>query len=322
MTTVTPPKPPVVLYAGRDDEREIYERTITRAADRAGLTIDLRTSTEDVRPEEVDYLVFAGSGPVDDFTPYSNLKAILSLWAGVEAVMRLDPPSDVPVVRMVEDGMTLGMIDYVSGHVLRHHLDIDKYIASKPIRAWEKGFPPLARDRRVGVLGLGALGSACAQALARHGFRVSGWSRTEKQIPTIDCHHGSDGLAEVLSHAEILVLLIPHTPETERLINAERLALMPEGSALINAARGPLIDHDALLEALDSGRLRHATMDVFDVEPLPDHHPYWRHPRVTVTPHIASGTRPETASESLVAQIMRAEQGEPLKHVVDRDRGY
>lgn len=322
MTPATPPEPPVVLYAGRDDQREDYARALRTAADRADLKIDLRTAPEEVEPEEVDYLVFAASGPVRDFAPYRNLKAILNLWAGVENVLRMDPPREVPLARMVEDGMTLGMVDYVSGHVLRHHLDIDRFIGAEPIAEWEADYPPLARERRVGVLGLGALGTACARALAQHGFRVSGWSRSAKELPGITCRHGPDGLAELLSEAEILVLLIPHTADTERLIDAERLALMPNGAVLINAARGPLIDHDALLAALDAGRLRHATMDVFDEEPLPAGHPYWRHPRVTVTPHIASVTRPETAAEALVAQIARAERGEPLKHVVDRERGY
>lgn len=322
MTDVTPAPPPVVLYAGRDDERAVYMAALRRSADRAGLAIDLRERVADAEPDEVDYLVFAASGEVRDFAPYRGLKAILNLWAGVEAVLRLDPPAEVPLVRMVDDGLTLGMVDYVSGHVLRHHLDIDRYIGAEPIEVWERDFPPLARDRRVGILGLGALGSACGHALAGHGFRVSGWSRSEKTLPDIDCRHGEAGLTTILKESEILVLLLPHTADTERLLDARRLGQLPEGAVLINAGRGPLIDHEALLAALDAGRIRHATMDVFDKEPLPPEHPYWRHPRVTVTPHIASGTRPETAAEALVAQIARAERGEPLLHVVDRAAGY
>jgi glyoxylate/hydroxypyruvate reductase A len=223
---------------------------------------------------------------------------------------------------MVEDGLTLGMIDYVCGHVLRHHLDIDRYIDTSPISDWETDYPPLARDRIVGVLGLGALGGACAAQLAAHGFRVIGWSRTPKDIPGVECRIGAPALDETIAEAEILVLLLPATAGTHRILNARRIALMPLDACLINAARGQLVDHKALLTALTAGLLRHATMDVYDVEPLPPDDPHWTHPRVTVTPHIASVTRPPTASQSIIAQIARHQRGEPFLHIVDRTRGY
>jgi glyoxylate/hydroxypyruvate reductase A len=314
--------PPVVLYAAREDQREDYARELQRAAAEQGLAMELCLDPAEVDPARVDYLVFTASGPVKDFTPFTRLKAILNLWAGVEAVLRLGPPEDVPLVRMVEDGLTLGMVDYVAGHVYRHHLDIDRFMGANPITEWEVDFPPLARDRRVGILGLGVLGEACGRHLAACGFRVAGWSRSPKSIPGIACLSGEAGLAEVIGSSEILVLLLPHTADTERLLNAERIAAMPPGACLVNAGRGPLIDHDALLAALDAGHIRHATMDVFDEEPLPAGHPYWHHPRATVTPHIASVTRPETAADALVAQILRGERGEGLLHVVDRQAGY
>ncbi len=314
--------PPVVCFAGRADQRAAYGRHIAEAARDAGLAIELHMEPAAVDPGAVEYLVYAPNGPVQDFAPYTRLKAILSLWAGVEAVLKLSLPPQVPLVRMVEEGLTLGMVDYVMGHVLRHHIDIDRYIGASAIGGWETGFPPLARDRTVGVLGLGALGSACAQRLSAHGFRVAGWSRSPKQIEGVDCRTGEEGLDETVALAEILVLLLPHTRDTYRIVNARRIALMPLDACLVNAARGQLIDHVALLEALNAGLLRHATMDVFDVEPLPPGDPYWTHPRVTVTPHIASVTRPETASRALVAQIARHQRGERFLHVVDRARGY
>lgn len=314
--------PPVVVYAGRAEQREAYERHLTAAAAEAGLTLDLRMDPAEADPAETDYLVFAANGPVRDFTPYTKLKGILSLWAGVENILKLDPPEDVPLVRMVEEGLTLGMIDYVMGHVLRHHLDIDRYIDTSPITEWETDFPPLARERKVGVLGLGALGRACAEHLAAHGFHVIGWSRTQKDIPGVECRTGDFALDETIAEAEILVLLLPYTPDTYRILNARRIALMPLDACLVNPARGQLIDHVALLAALHAGLLRHATMDVFDTEPLPADDPYWFHPRVTVTPHIASVTRPPTASRAIVEQIARRERGEPFEHVVDRARGY
>jgi len=314
--------PPVVAYAGTADRRDAYERHIRAEAKAAGIEIDLRMDPEATDPATVDYLVYAQNGPVQDFAPYTKLKAILNLWAGVEAVLKLNPPRHVPLARMVEEGLTLGMIDYVVGHTMRHHLDVDRYIDCSPIEEWEVTFPPLARDRTVGVLGIGALGSACAERLAMNGFRVIGWSRSPKDIPGVECRHGDQALDETIAEAEILVLLLPHTPETYRILNARRIAMMPLDACLINAGRGQLVDHVALLESLNAGLLRHATMDVYDVEPLPPNDPYWTHPRVTVTPHIASVTRPETSSKALVAQLARHLRGEPLLHVVDRDRGY
>ncbi len=313
---------PLVVFAGKPEQRAAYERHIRAAMEDRGVALRLVMDPGEADPAEVDYLIFAANGPVTDFAPYTRLTAILNLWAGVEAVLALEPPRAVPLCRMVEPGLTLGMVDYVVGHATRHHLDIDRYIATAPIAEWEATYPPLARDRTVAVLGLGELGAACARALAGLGFRTLGWARSEKAIPGVDCRHGPAGLEATLAAAEILVLLLPHTPETERLIGAEALARMPEGACLINAGRGPLIDHGALLAALDAGRIRHATMDVFDEEPLPADHPYWAHPRVTVTPHIASVTRPETASAALVENIARHEAGGALLGVVDRDRGY
>jgi len=314
--------PPVVCFAGRAAQRAAYERHITEAARAAGLTLSLHMDPDKVDPATVDYLVYAQNGPVQDFAPYTGLAGILNLWAGVEAVLSLNPPAHVPLVRMVEEGLTLGMIDYVVGHVLRHHLDIDRYIHTSPIAEWEVDFPPLARDRTVGVLGLGALGAACARQLVNHGFRVIGWSRRPKQIDGVDSRTGEQGLDETIAEAEILVLLLPFTHDTYRVLNARRIALMPLDACLVNAARGQLVDHVALLEALNAGLIRHATMDVYDVEPLPPDDPYWTHPRVTVTPHIASVTRPETASRALVAQIARHQRGEQFLHVVDRVQGY
>ncbi|MGF1444859.1 MAG: 2-hydroxyacid dehydrogenase [Pikeienuella sp.] len=313
---------PSVVFCGKPEQRAAYERHLRAAMTAQKVALALHMDPAEADPATVDYLIYAANGPVTEFAPYTRLKGILNLWAGVEAVLALDPPRDVPLARMVEPGLTLGMVDYVVGHVTRHHLDIDRYIGGPVMTEWEATYPPLARDRVVGILGLGELGTACGTALAQLGFKVMGWSRSPKSALGVDCQHGPRGLEAVLRAAEILVLLLPHTPETERVLDAAALAQLPEGACVINAGRGPLIDHGALLAALDSGRLRHATMDVFDIEPLPAEDRYWTHPKVTVTPHIASVTRPETAAEALVANIARHLRGEPLIGVVDRDRGY
>jgi glyoxylate/hydroxypyruvate reductase A len=226
-----------------------------------------------------------------------------------------------PLCRMVEDGLTEGMVEWVTGHVLRHHLGIDGFLARQD-GTWRQDFPPLARDRRVAVLGLGELGAACARSLARLNFRVAGWSRTPKRIEGVACRAGETGLRETLEGAEIAVLLLPLTPATESLVNAERLAWLAPGAVLLNPGRGALIDDAALLVALDAGHLGQATLDVFRTEPLPPGHPFWAHPKVTVTPHVASATRPRSASRSIAENVRRGEAGLPFVNVVDRRRAY
>jgi glyoxylate/hydroxypyruvate reductase A len=172
------------------------------------------------------------------------------------------------------------------------------------------------------MLGLGELGTACARALAALNFPVTGWSRRARDIPGLRCLSGEDGLRQALEGAQIVVTLLPKTPGTENLLDAWHLAWLPRGAVIVNPGRGALIDDAALLAALDAGHIGHATLDVFRVEPLPPDHPYWHHPRVTVTPHIAAETRPDSASRVIAENIRRGEAGEPLLHRVDRAAGY
>ncbi|MBY6140524.1 glyoxylate/hydroxypyruvate reductase A [Leisingera daeponensis] len=306
-----------VLFAGRPDAWPAYEPLLRAEFARLGVPANLRN---EFAPEEVDYIIFAPNGPVSDFTPFTRLKAVLSLWAGVEKITP-NASLTVPLTRMVDSGLEQGMTEWVAGHSLRYHLGMDTHILDQNGR-WEPKAPPLAKDRNVTVLGLGALGTASAQALAALGFQVSGWSRTQKEIEGVSCFAGADGLKEALAKAEIVILLLPDTPATENTLNAETLAMLPRGAKIINPGRGPLIDDGALLAALDSGQVGHATLDVFRIEPLPPEHPYWAHPNVTVTPHIASETRESTAAEVIAENIRRAEAGEPLLHLVDRSLGY
>ncbi|MGB0799442.1 MAG: NAD(P)-dependent oxidoreductase, partial [Planktomarina sp.] len=218
-------------------------------------------------------------------------------------------------------GLTDGMVEWVVGHTMHYHLELDRQIHN-PNQEWDDTPPPLAKDRHVTILGLGELGAACGQALANLGFQVSGWSRTAKDIPNITCHSDNDGLNAALSAADTLVLLLPQTPQTENVINADTLEVLKPGAVILNPGRGTLIDDQALISALDRGQIRAATLDVFRVEPLPLDHAYWAHPKVTVTPHIASTTRPDTASQIIAENIDRCESGLPLLHTVDRLSGY
>ncbi|WP_375550732.1 2-hydroxyacid dehydrogenase [Rhodophyticola porphyridii] len=310
---------PNILFAARPERWTLYEPQLREALAEAGLAHAVLTTEAD--PSEVDYIVYAPNGPVTDFTPYTRLKAVLNLWAGVEDVVGNDTLK-APLARMVDYGLTEGMVEWVTGHTLRHHLGMDAHIHGQD-GVWRAGVvPPLARDRTVAILGLGALGSACATALAGLGFRVTGWSRTEKRIEGVRTEHGPDGLQEILKSAEIVALLLPDTPATENTLNVDTLALMPRGAVILNPGRGALIDDDALLAALDSGRIGHATLDTFRIEPLPADHPFWAHPKVTVTPHIASETRVDSAARVIVDNIRRGEAGEPFLHLVDRTLGY
>lgn len=308
-----------ILFAAGADRWPEYEAPLRRAFVEAGLDADLRPATD--APGTVRYLIHAPGGDVTDFSPFTGLRAVLNLWAGVEGVIG-NPTLRVPLVRMVDPGLTEGMTEYVVGHVLRYHLGIDAHLARQD-GVWRNAeVPPLARDRKVGVLGIGVLGGAVARALSRLNFHVLGWSRRPKEIAAIVCHHGEDGLAAVLDQAEILVTLLPHTAATESLLDARRLALLPRGAVIVNPGRGALIDDAALLAALEAGALGHATLDVFRTEPLPPEHPFWGHPRVTVTPHIAAETRPASAARQIAESIRRAEAGEPLEHVADPGAGY
>jgi glyoxylate/hydroxypyruvate reductase A len=306
-----------VLFAAQPHRWREYEAPLKRAFLSAGISAELNTEMD---PDSVDYIVYAPNGLVSDFSEFPRLKAVLGLWAGVEGIVG-NPTLKVPLTRMVDSGLAGGMTEWVVGHVLRHHLGFDAQIREQN-GIWNPVVPPLARQRSVGILGMGELGQTCAVALSQLNFKVSGWSRSAKHVSGIRSHHGSEGLAEILQSSDILILLLPLTAATENILNSSALALLKRGAVVLNPGRGALIDDQALLEALNSGQISHATLDVFRNEPLPKNDPYWAHPNVTVTPHIASETRAESSSEIIAENIRRSEAGEELKFLVDRKAGY
>lgn len=306
-----------ILFAASASDWEEFQPHLIRSLSATGLSFDLRA---DFAPQDVDYIIYAPNSDVQDFTPFTRLKAVLGLWAGVETVVG-NKTLTVPLARMVDHGLKQGMMEWVTGHTLRHHLGMDVHITRQD-GTWTPVTPPLAQNRPVCVFGLGELGRTCASALASLGFTTSGWSRSPRELDGVTCLHGDAGLTTALSTAEIAILLLPETPATTNLLNRRTLAMMPRGAIIINPGRGTLIDDNALLEALNSGQIAHATLDVFRTEPLPPDHPYWAHKQVTVTPHIASDTRPDTASQSIAENIRRGEAGEPFLHLVDRTIGY
>ncbi len=284
----------------------------------AGLDVAMADTAPD--PAAVDYIIYAPSSALQDFGPFTRCKAVLSLWAGVERIVG-NVTLTQPLCRMVDPALAEGMVEWVTGHVLRHHLGMDAHIVN-PAHVWDNRCPPLARERPVTILGMGELGTACARMLAQLNFPVTGWSRTGKSVPGIRCLSGEEALPMALAQAQIVVTLLPRTPSTENLLNAERLAQLPRSAVIINPGRGALIDDAALLAALDAGQIGHATLDVFRTEPLPADHPFWHHPRVTVTPHIAADTRPATSARVIAENIRRGQSGAPFLHLVDRHVGY
>lgn len=306
-----------VLFAAQAERWSEYEGPLKTALDEAG--IDARLATE-MPPEDVDYIVYAPNSDLKDFTPFTRAKAVLNLWAGVEGIVG-NATLHLPLCRMVDPALTQGMVEWVTGHALRHHLGMDAHIQAAP-GTWEPKAPPVAWDRTVCVLGLGELGAACARQLAQIGFDTRGWSRSRKNVEGVSCFAGDEGLRSALNGAEIVVLLLPDTPATTNILNEDTLACLARNAFVINPGRGPLIDDDALIKALDTGQVAHATLDVFRVEPLPAEHPYWHHPKVTVTPHIASETRAKWSARTIAENVRRGEAGAPLLHLVDRDLGY
>ena len=304
------------LFTAGDHAWPEYLEALPPAFHAKGLMVDLSRTHA---PDTVDYIIAAPNGPVQDFTPFTSCKAVLNLWAGVEDIVSNETLTQ-PLARMVDPGLTDGMVEWVVGHVMRHHLGMDAHILGQD-GVWRADYPLLAQDRSITILGLGALGAACAQMLTTLGFPVTGWSRSQKTMQGVTCLSGEAGLTAALTGAEIVVLLLPLTDATTDVLNAQTLPLLANGAFIINPGRGPLIDDTALIAALDTN-IAHATLDVFRTEPLPQNHPFWKHPQVTVTPHIASTTRARTAATCIAENIRRGEIGEPFLHLVDRIKGY
>ena len=307
-----------ILFAAVTERWDQYKQPLKKELDLTGLEYKL---SEKLPPSEVDYIIYAPNSSIKDFSVFTNLKAVLNLWAGVEDVVN-NKTLKVPLARMVDEGLTQGMKEWVLGHVMRYHLGIDLHIFRQDGQWRDWSAPPLASQRKVTILGLGALGAECANALAKVGFNVRGWSLTEKSISNVICHHGFKGLQKSLLGSEIIILLLPSTAATENIINTKTISYLSKNAVIINPGRGTLIDETALLKSLDDGKLAHATLDVFRQEPLPADHLFWQHPKITVTPHIASETRPKTASQVIATNIDRFEKGKPLLYQVNFEAGY
>ncbi len=270
---------------------------------------------------DVRYLA-AWEPPQDLATHYPNLEVLFSTGAGIDQFDFSVIPETLPVVRMVESGIVNGMVEYVTLAVLSLHRDGHTYRQQQQESRWQTHRVYPASSRRVGVLGLGVLGRAVLERLSSFGFPCAGWSRSQQSIEGVECHAGPDGLQAFLERTDILICLLPLTDSTSGILCQSLFDQLPRGACLINVGRGAHLVQDDLLKALEEGQLSRTVLDVCEPEPLPQGHPFWAHPQVVLTPHIASMTQPETAADAVLDNLRRRQQGLPMIGLVDRTRGY
>lgn len=270
---------------------------------------------------QADYAV-VWAPPQQFIAEQAGLKAMFNIGAGVDALLKLRLPPGLAVVRLDDAGMAVQMAEYVCHALIRHFREFDQYEADMRAGRWSYRKPRLRQDFPVGVMGLGVLGERVARAVAQFDFPVLGWSRSPKQIAGVRCYSGADGFNDFLAASRVLVNLLPLTPETQGIMNRDRLSRLLPGAYVINVARGAHLVDDDLLALLDSGQVAGATLDVFRTEPLPAGHPFWNHPRITLTPHTSARTLRDESIAQIAGKIAALARGEAVAGVVDTGRGY
>ncbi|MEI4488551.1 glyoxylate/hydroxypyruvate reductase A [Frigidibacter sp. MR17.14] len=306
-----------IVYTAIESRKADYRALFAELAPE----IPLLGADEVTDPAAVRFLL-GWSDLADHAARYPNLQAIFLIGAGADQVDHARLRPGLPVVRMVEPGIAACMGEFVTMSVLMLHRGLPLYLDQQRRQAWVKHQVTTAPQRRVGILGAGVLATACLERLAPFGFDLACWSRTRRRIDGVRCYAGPDELADCAARSDILVCLLPLTDETRGLLDARLFAAMPQGASLVHVGRGPQLDAAALLAALDSGHLSAAHVDVTAVEPLPAGDPLWSHPRVILTPHIATMSQNRSAAEAILANIARLAAGAPMVGLVDPVLGY
>lgn len=306
-----------LLWYSSDDDPEEWRPVFGRLAP----DLELRPWHDGVRRDDVG-AALVWLPPPGLLASFPNLKAVFSIAAGTDALLRDRTLPDVPVCRMMDPALKHGMAEYVLFQALKYHRRFDVHRDEQARRVWTWRRPLLPATSTIGVMGLGEIGGFVARSLAEYGFRVRGWSRSGGVVDKVETFKGADGLGPFLAELDMLVCLLPLTEATHNVLNADLFARLPEGARLIQVGRGPQLVVADLLAALQSGRLAHASLDVFPEEPLGEDSPLWAHPQIDITPHVASGTEPETAAAFVVENYRRLRDGRPLLGVVERTRGY
>ncbi len=293
---------------------------LAKALKQKAPALDLRTWPDVGDPADIDYVI-VWNHPAGELAQFPNLKVIASFGAGVDHIFR-DPdlPANVPITRLVDDSLTRQMAEYVAGVILNHRLRLTEYREYQAAGHWRPQEPRPGQN--VCLLGLGHIGGEVARLLIRLEYTVCGWSRSPKDLPAVACHHGPDGLDRALADADYVVCLLPLTGATENILNQDLFRRMKKGAYLINAGRGGHLNEDDLLDALYQEQVGGACLDVFKTEPLSADHPFWRHPRIAITPHIASLTDIGKATDQFLENHRNMQNGRPLVNTVDPGKGY
>jgi glyoxylate/hydroxypyruvate reductase A len=301
--------------------REAPENWI-RAFNAAFPGMECRVWPEVGKREEIEY--FLGNElPEGEFAKLPNLKLVAGTRVGVEGLLKdASLPRHIPIIRNTDRQRAATMTGWVLYHVIRHHRRFAEFAANQQARKWEHLQFTAPEKLRIGIMGLGNLGGTVARSLTALMYDVAGWSRSPKKIAGVESFAGAEGLPAFLARSDILVSILPKTPATNDLMNAERFAQLPKGAYFINCGRGTTVDEPALLAALDSGHLSGAALDVYKVEPLPADHPFWGHPKVAMTPHYSCTGSASYGAEGVIEAIRKVRAGETLTNTVDRKEGY
>lgn len=288
---------------------------------RPGLEVYVYPNT--APPAEQVEFALAWNHPPGVFTNFPNLKCIASTGAGVDHILR-DPelPEGVQITRIVDEDLTQDMATFVTAQVLNHVRGLHRYKEAQRSHTWKQHSYKRTAEVVIGVMGMGVLGAYTAQQLSKLGFKVNGWSRSPKLIEGIGAYAGTEELTAFLEKANILICLLPLTKDTANILNKDTFSKLPKGAYIINVARGEHVVDEDLIDMLDQGHLSGASLDVFREEPLPEEHPFWEHPLIHVTPHIASITNPASAVSQILENYDRMRHGESLINVVSKTKGY
>ena len=306
-----------LLLAPQPGTGDVWRRAFAAAMPE----LEVRVWPEAGDPATID-IAAVGSVPSGALAKFPNLRLVLSLTAGVDTLLSDPGLPDVPIARTADPDGDAMMNETALLHVLRHHRSMPDYLAAQQRCEWIRRPIKAARERPVGVMGLGSVGLAIARTLAAIGFPVAGWVRQPRAADGIEIFSGDEKFNAFLARSEILLNLLPLTPQTNGIVNATLLKALPQGAAFINLGRGDRVVESDLIAALDSGHLAAATLDVYPVEPLPKDSPLWRHPKITVMPHVARRLVPEEVALRICAVIRDFRAGRPLAQAVDRKRGY
>lgn len=307
-----------LLFISNSDDPDRWREGLGRALP----DLEVRVWPEIGRAEDIRYALVWKARP-GILAGLPNLELIQSLGMGVDHIFA-DPelPATVAVARLVDQDLVRQMGEYVLAMALRHHRRLDEYDRIQQTGEWRRLAMPDTGARRIGILGLGEIGAPIARLFAELGFAVAGWSRTQKSIPGVESFRGAAGLSNFLARTDILVCLLPLTKATKNILDKTAFARLPKGAYIINLARGQHVVEEDLLAAIEAGHLSGGALDVFRTEPLPKDHPFWAHPKIRITPHIAGITNPATAVAQVAENIRRVRAGHQPLNLVDRTQGY